>query len=140
MIVKIIRKSCIALIFLAAVFISTDCKKQIRCGCGKDVYKSFTSAPSYIYFNADKSVITSQVVGVSYGVYNFCNPSQMADKLADTQYGDIMLVTGKIYYDCTSVYQQSNQGYNTSLVQYFQLEVTDLELDMYGKKSGTQVN
>jgi hypothetical protein len=139
MIGKTIRKSCVALIIFAAVFISTDCKKQIRCGCGKDIYISITSTSAYIYFTADKAVITASIVGNPYGVYNFCNPTEMATKLVDAQNGDIMLLTGDVYYDCTSVYQSSS-GYNQSLVQYYQIQVTDLELDMYGKKSGKPVN
>jgi hypothetical protein len=139
MIGKTIRKSCVALIIFAAVFISTDCKKQIRCGCGKDIYVTLTNASSYIYFTADKGVITASIVGNPYGVYNFCNPTEMAAKLVDAQYGDIMLLTGNVYYDCTSVYQSSSSGYQ-SLVQYYQIQVSDLTLDMYGKKSGNPVN
>jgi hypothetical protein len=139
MIGKTIRKSCIALIILAAVFISTDCNKQVRCGCGKDIYLSFPGVPVYIYFSADKAVITASLVGQQYVVYNFCNPTEMAAKLVDAQYGDIMLLTGDVYYDCQSVYQQSNSGYQ-GLVQYYQVQVSELVLDMYGKKSGNPVN
>jgi hypothetical protein len=63
----------------------------------------------------------------------------MAPKLVDATYGDIMLITGSAYYDCTSVYQSSNSVYQ-SQVQYFQIEVDDLTLDLYGKKSGNPVD
>jgi hypothetical protein len=139
MIGKTFRKLCITLIFFAAVFISTDCKKQIKCGCGKDVYITLTNQSCNIYFGAEKSVITAQIVGSPYVIYNFCNPTEMAAKLVDAQYGDVMLLSGDVYYDCTSVYQQSNSGYSTSLMQYFQVQVSDLTLDMYGKKSGSPV-
>jgi len=139
MIGKTIRKFLIAGVILSAIFISTDCKKQVRCGCGKDVYVTLSNASAYIYFTADKAVISCSIIGNPYATYNFCNPTAMAAKLGDAKYGDIMLVSGSVYYDCTSVYQSSNSVYQ-SVVQYYQLEVDDLTLDLYGKKSGNPVN
>ncbi len=94
---KTIRKSFIISIIIAAIFVSTDCKKQIKCGCGKDVYLTLTNASVYIYFTADKAVITCSVVGDQYTTYNFCNPTEMGPKLVDAKYGDIMLVSGNVY-------------------------------------------
>lgn len=139
MIGKTIRKFLIAGVILSAIFISTDCKKQVRCGCGKDVFQSLLNTSAYIYFSADKATIFCSVVGNPYATYNFCNPTAMSSKLGDAKYGDIMLVSGSVYYDCTSVYQSSNSVYQ-SLQQYYQIEVDDLTLDLYGKKSGNVVD
>lgn len=140
MIGRTLKKLLIAGVIICAVFISTDCKKQVRCGCGKDVAQSFTNASVYVYFSADKAVISCSLISNPYATYNFCNPTEMAPSLVDAKYGDIMLVTGDSYYDCTSVYQQSNSVYQQSLVQYYQIEVSELTLDLYGKKSGSPVN
>lgn len=136
---KTIRKILVAVVIISSVFISTDCKKQLRCGCGKDIVVNLINAPSYIYFDADKAIISSAIVGNPYGVYYFCNPTEMSPKLADAKYGDVMLVSGNVYYDCSTVYSQSTSGY-TSIVQYYELQVTDLSLDLYGKKSANPVN
>jgi len=140
MIKRTLKKLLIAGVFICAVFISTDCKKQIRCGCGKDVFIELTEAAANIYFTSDKGVISCTLVGQPYSTYNFCNPTAMAANLGDAKYGDVMLVTGNVYYDCTSVYQQSNTGYSQSLVQYYQIDVTGLAFDLYGKNPGAAVN
>lgn len=139
MIGKTIRKFLIAGVIIFVIFISTDCKKQIRCGCGKDVYQSLVNTSANIYFSPDKATIYFTLVGNPYGIYNFCNPTGMAPKLVDISYGDIMLVTGSVYYDCQSLSQQSNSVYQ-SIQRYYQIEVDDLTLDLYGKNPGNPVN
>ncbi len=139
MIGKTISKFLIAGVIIFAMFISTDCKKQVRCGCGKDVVRSLVNTSANIYFSPDKATISCYIVGNQYASYTFCNPSEMAPKLVDISSGDIMLVTGSAYYDCQALSQQSNSRY-PSIQQYYQIEVDDLTLDLYGKNPGNPIN
>ncbi len=128
-----IRKILVAFIIIAPIFFSyTGCKKQPKCGCGKDILFTLDKTSCYIYF-ADASVIYAMIPGDVYKTYFFCNPSEMFPKLADAKSGDLLLVSGNVYYDCTYIYQSSNSSYiNPNIV--YQIQVTDLSLDLYGKK------
>lgn len=139
MIGKTIRKSIVTLLIIAAIFISTDCKKQLRCGCGKDVVLTLVNTSAYIYYTADKAVISCSVVGNPYSSYYFCNPTEMNPKLGDAKYGDLMLVSGTAYWDCSFVSQSSNSAYQ-SIQKIYQIQVTELAFDLYGKKSANPVN
>jgi hypothetical protein len=65
----------------------------------------------------------------------------MFPKLVDAKSGDILLVSGHVYWDCNFVYQSSNSNYQ-SMYQAFQVQATDLSLDLYGKNkpAGNQLN
>lgn len=141
MIRNTIRKVLVALIILVPVFTYTDCRKQSRCGCGKDVIRTITSVSANIYYT-DGATITAYIVGFPYATYTFCNPSAMFPKLADAKSGDILLLSGHVYWDCNYVYQSSNSSYQ-SMYQGYDIEVTDLTLDLYGKNKpadGNQLN
>lgn len=127
-----IRKFLVLLIFVLPAISYTGCKKQKKCGCGKDELFTMTQVAAYIYFNEDKTSITMQVVGNPYETYYFCNPSEMASKLSESKTGDILLVSGHSYWNCQYVYQTSNSYYQTAYKAY-DLQVTQLELDLYGK-------
>jgi hypothetical protein len=57
----------------------------------------------------------------------------MFSNLADAKSGDILLVSGPVYWDCAYIYQSSNSSYQ-SLYKSYNVQVTDLTLDLYGKK------
>jgi len=129
------------LIIVAPIISYTGCKKQAQCGCGKDVLTTLVGASAYIYWQTSAS-ISFQIVGNVYSTYNFCNPSAMFDKLKDNKSGDILQVSGKVYWNCTYVYQSSNSSYQ-SLYKVYDVEVTDVAVDLYGKDkpaSGTPLN
>jgi hypothetical protein len=131
-----IRKIFVALIIIAPVFSYTGCKKQAKCGCGKDVLFTLSGTSSYIYFT-DGSTISAMTVGDVYSTYIFCNPSEMFPKLANAKYGDILQLSGTVYWDCNYVYQSSNSSYQSSYRTY-DIQATDLFLNLYGKnKPGT---
>ena len=133
---KIIRKLAIALIILAPVISYTGCKKQPKCGCGKDALRTIANVPAYIYWQTSAS-ITFMVVGDAYSTYYFCNPSEMYPNLKDAKSGDILLVSGHVYWNCQYVYQSSNSSYYNPY-QAYDVQVTGLTLDLYGKeKPGT---
>ena len=73
-----------------------------------------------------------QTEGDLYSTYNFCNPSEMFPKLADAKSGDILQVSGHVYWDCNFVYQSSNSAYQ-SVYKVYDVQVTDLTLNLYGK-------
>jgi hypothetical protein len=88
------------------------------------------------------ATISFQTVGDVYSTYTLCNPSEMLPKLADAKSGDILLVSGHVYWDCNYVYQSSNSSYQ-SYYKVYNCQATDLTLDLYGKgkpSSSTQLN
>jgi hypothetical protein len=131
MIRKTLRKVLVALIIIIPVFSYEGCKKQVKCGCGQDVLSTMTNASAYIYWSTTANIYF-QIVGDAYTTYYFCNPSEMAPNLVDAKSGDILLVSGKVYWDCNYVYQSSNSSYQ-SMYQVKQVQVTGLSLDLYGK-------
>ena len=129
-----LRKIFIALIIIAPVFSYSGCKKQAKCGCGKDVLRTLTNVSAYIYWDTG-ATISFQTVGDSYSYYALCNPTEMVPNLANAKSGDILLVSGHVYWDCNYVYQSSNASYQMPPRYYVQ--VTGLTLDLYGKKKPT---
>ena len=126
-----IRRIIVALIIIVPVFSYTGCKKQAKCGCGKDVLVTLASTSCHIYWT-DGATITAMVVGDPYSTYIFCNPSEMLPKLVDAKTGDILEVSGHVYWNCNYVYQTSNSAYMSSYKTY-DVQVTDLKLNLYGK-------
>ncbi|MGC1391365.1 MAG: hypothetical protein WA816_10035 [Bacteroidales bacterium] len=136
-----IKKMLVAMIFIAPIIIYSDCKKQAKCGCGKDVLFSLAATSCNIYFT-DGSTISAQTVGDIYSTYIFCNPSEMFKNLANSKTGDVLQVTGSVYWDCNYVYQTSNSTYQ-SLYKTYDIQVTGLTVDLYGKNkpgTGTDMN
>jgi hypothetical protein len=135
---NILRKIAVALIILAPVISYTGCKKQAKCGCGKDVLRSFTNASAYVYWQSSSS-ISFMIVGDSYSTYTLCNPGEMYPNLKDAKTGDILLVSGHVYWDCNYVYQSSNSSYYNPY-QVYNCQVTSLSLDLYGKDKPATAN
>jgi hypothetical protein len=137
----ILRRILVALIIIAPALSYTGCKKQARCGCGKDVLLTLSEASCIITWS-DGATIYANVVGDAYSTYIFCNPSQMLPSLADAKSGDILQLSGPVYWDCNYVYQSSNSSY-MSLYKTYDVQVTALTLNLYGKNkpsSGTQMD
>lgn len=139
---NILRKIVVALIIIAPLISYTGCRKQAKCGCGKDVLLTLTGTSANVYFNTTGTILYFQVLGDLYSTYNFCNPSEMFSKLTDVKSGDILQVSGHVYWDCNYVYQTSNSVYQ-SAYKVYDVQVTDLSVDLYGKNkpaSGTPVD
>ena len=136
MIGNTIRKIFVVLIIVAPTLSYTGCRKQARCGCGKDVLRTITNVSAYVYWDTG-ATISFQTVGDVYSTYTLCNPSEMFPKLANAKYGDILQLSGTVYWDCNYVYQSSNSSYQSSYRTY-DIQTTDLFLNLYGKnKPGT---
>jgi hypothetical protein len=129
----IIRKILVILIVFAPVISYPGCKKQAKCGCGNDVLFTLTNRQARVSFNESGSSIAFSTLDDPYSTYNFCNPGEMFPKFTDFKSGDILLVSGHVYWDCNYVYQQSNYSYQ-SYYKVYQIQVTDVRADLYGKK------
>jgi hypothetical protein len=131
---RLIRKMLVLMIILLPAFSYSGCKKQKKCGCGKDVLYTITNQGAYVYWNETGTVISMQAVGDPYSTYTFCNPDEMYTKVKNYKSGDQLVVSGNVYWDCNYVWQSSNQSYQTSLYKQYNIHVTNVFLDMYGKK------
>jgi len=130
---NIIRKILVVLIIVAPVFSQSGCKKQAKCGCGKDVLYSLTKEEATVYYNEAGTTISFTTTSDPYSTYNFCNPGEMFPKLADFKSGDVLQVSGHVYWECNYLYQSSNYSYSTYYKVYM-IQVTDVSVDLYGKK------
>lgn len=130
---SILRKLLVVLIIIIPVFSTTDCKKQAKCGCDGDVLFTYTEKPVKVYFNETGTNITFQTLDNPYNTYYFCNPGEMFPHLEDSNSGDILLLSGHAYWECNYLYQSSNYSYYSSMYKVYQVLVTDLVLDLYGK-------
>ena len=129
-----IRRILVALVIIILVFSYADCKRQPKCGCGRDVLRTYTNVNASVVFNDTYSLLYFQTEGDPYSFYYFCNPAEMIPKLAESKSGDILQVSGHVYWDCNYVSQSSSSSYYQGYQQIFQVEVTDISLNLYGKK------
>jgi hypothetical protein len=130
----ILRKLTVLLIIVLPVFSVADCKKQEKCGCDGDVLFTLDRTQAHVYFNENGSNIFFTPLNEPYSTYYFCNPGEMFPKLADSKSGDILLVSGKAYWECNFLYQSSNYSYYSSPQKIYQVQVTNVVVDLYGKK------
>lgn len=131
---KLFRRLVVLLIIILPVFASTDCKKQPKCGCGKDVLYSFADRPCTVVFNETGTYMELQTAGDPYSRYTFCNPVEIFPKIQKYKSGIELVVSGHVYWDCSYIWQSSNQSYQTSLYKVYNIQITDIYLDLYGKK------
>ncbi len=129
---KIIRKILLVLIIVVPVFSYSDCKKQPKCGCGKDIIFEIVDEQVAVYFNSTGTTITFTRSSDPYSTYYFCNPVEMFPNLANNKTGDELELSGHVYWDCSYVYQSSNSTYQNPYKVY-QVEVTSLTTNLYGK-------
>jgi len=128
-------KYLILFIILAPLVIDFGCKKQPKCGCGKDVILSIDAEPATVYYQVEGKYASFQRdYSTSGATYNFCSPSRWIDTLVlkNLPSGSRLLLTGKAYYDCT--YLMNSGNYGGYMPPVYVVEVTKLEVDNYGKK------
>ena len=133
MIGQIIRKFLVVMIIVVPVFSYSGCKKQAKCGCDGDTLFALDKTDAKVYYDASGTSITFQTTDDAYSTYNFCNPQEMFPKFKDYKSGDVLQVSGSVYWDCSYLYQQSNYSYQTYYKVYV-VRVTDVSLNLYGKK------
>ena len=121
------------MIILAPVFSYSGCKKQAKCGCGKDILFTLTNRQATVIYNETGTNIYFTPLDDPYSTYNFCNPGEMFPKFKDYKSGDVLLVSGHAYWECNYLYQSSNYSYGSPYKVYM-IQVTDVTVDLYGKK------
>ncbi|MDR2886501.1 MAG: hypothetical protein LBV26_00605 [Bacteroidales bacterium] len=131
---RLLKKMLVAVVISAPLFISTDCKKQKQCGCGKDIIQSPADAVFYVYFKPGDMASIYMTPSSGIDIYTLCNPDEILPKLEKFTSGAEFIVSGDAYWDCNYVMQASNYGYNYDYRTYYNIRVTDIELVLYGKK------
>ena len=131
---RIIRRVLVVMIIVAPILSYPGCKKQAKCGCDGDVLFSLTKEPATVYFNETGSSISFTRYGNYYDTYIFCNPGEMFAKyFKDFESGDLLEVTGDVFWDCTYLYQSSNYSYQ-SYYKTYNVQVTEVIKSPFGKK------
>ncbi|MFO7574339.1 MAG: hypothetical protein R6W67_04215 [Bacteroidales bacterium] len=130
----IIRKLLVIAVILMPVAGYSGCKKQPRCGCGKDVILTLTKEPVNMYFSIEDKTVRFTPVMNPYATYHFCNPSDWITYLADFTSPALLLVSGDAFYECNYLYNSSNYMYYQPSYRVYQIEVSAIEEDLYGKK------
>lgn len=131
--INIIRKILVFAVILAPIVINSDCQKQAKCGCEGDVLFSLEKEAATVYYNETGTNITFTRLNDPYSTFNFCNPGEMFPKFTDYKSGDVLLVSGSCFWECNYLYQSSNYSY-TSYYKVYMINVTDVTVDLYGKK------
>jgi hypothetical protein len=129
---SLIRKLFVGLIIITPLITDMACKKQPSCGCGKDVVFSFYEESVNIFFNVTTKAASFSVPYDPYSTYNFCNPEDMMETLSKFRSGQLLLLSGKAYYDCNYVLNASDNPYYAQYKVYM-VEVTEIKEDLYGK-------
>jgi hypothetical protein len=128
---NIFRKILIVLLVIVPVFSDSGCKKQAKCGCNGDVLYSLTKERATVSYTSGASIQFMTLVD-PYSTYNFCNPGEMFPKFTNFKSGDILEITGKVYWECNYLYQTSNSSYQTYYKVYM-IQVSDVTSNPYGK-------
>jgi hypothetical protein len=128
-----IRKLLVVLIIITPVLTDLGCRKQAKCGCGKDVIRTLIDFQSVVYFDAVTKSATFIPLINDGSRYIFCNPGEMMSTLSKFKSGDYFLVSGKVYWECTYLMNSSNYSYGY-LPPTYQVQVTSVTEDLYGKK------
>ncbi|MCJ7819945.1 MAG: hypothetical protein MUP53_01980 [Bacteroidales bacterium] len=112
--------------------INAGCKKQPKCGCDGDALDSLAQSHVLVYYDAEKK--SAQCTGVNdpYSIFYFCNPSAVMGELTKYEQGGEVLLSGSFFYECNYLMSSSN-SYYPSLYRIYQIEVTAVEPDLYGK-------
>jgi hypothetical protein len=130
--IKILRKILVFLIIMTPVVAYQGCKKQPRCGCGKDVIFELKDAQVIIQYSQTTSTAIFYPAVSNGSTYYFCNPGDWLDSLKKLNTSEYLLVSGKAYYECNYLYNSGNSYYQMPPV--YQVEVSSVKEDNYGKK------
>ena len=129
---NIFRKILIVLLVIVPALSDSACKKQAKCGCDGDVLYSLTKERATVVFNETGTNIQFTPLVDPYSTYNFCNPGEMFPKFTNYKSGDVLEITGKVYWECNYLYQTSNSSYQ-SYYKVYMCQVSDVTVNPYGK-------
>ena len=126
-----LRKLTVIILILLPLFAYQGCKKQPKCGCGKDVIFELDNAEVFVQFNEASNTALFYPLVSSGSTYYFCNPGKWIDSLKTMNTQQYLLISGKVYYECNYLYNSSNYYYQIPPV--YQVDVTSIAEDNYGK-------
>lgn len=130
---NLLRKILVVLIIVTPAVTDLGCKKQAKCGCDGDMLFELEREMATVYFTESSATFTP--MSNPYSTYSFCNPGEMQSKLKEYTSGDNLLISGKVYWNCNYLYSTSSYGYSYQyLYKYYDIMVTDVTTDLYGKK------
>lgn len=127
----IIQRIAVVMVILLPLFADQGCRKQPKCGCGKDVIFDLSEEPVNIQLNEASNTIIFYPVIYTGATYYFCNPGQWMDTLKKMNTEQYLLISGKVYYECNYLYNSGNYYYQ--LPPVYQVDVTAIKEDNYGK-------
>ena len=128
---RILRRILVIVIVILPVFADMGCRKQEKCGCDGDMLYELDREQAKVYFT--ESSASFSPASNPYYTYYFCNPGEMFPKLKEYASGDLLIVSGKVFWECNFIYQSSNYSYQTYYKVYM-IQVSDVTIDLYGKK------
>jgi hypothetical protein len=128
---KSIQKILFLTVILLPFLLQQSCKKQPKCGCGKDMIFELKSKEVMVVYNEATNDARFYPVVNNNSTYYFCNPGNWIDTLKTMNTSQYLLLSGKVYYECNYLYQNSNYYYQ--LPPVYQVDVTDIQEDNYGK-------
>ncbi|MBM3419867.1 MAG: hypothetical protein FJY11_01900 [Bacteroidetes bacterium] len=131
---SILRKILVAAIIIFPLVADSSCKKQPKCGCGKDVILTLSKEPARIYFDVENNTLSFSPILNPYATYYPCNPSDWIPYLSDFTSPAILLVSGEAFYECNYLYNSSNYMYYNPSYRVYQIQISSIEEDLYGKK------
>lgn len=138
---KILKKSVIILIILAPLVTDQGCKKQPKCGCGKDAIFVFSDENmnnvANVYYSETTKIASFYSDLHPGSTFYFCNPGKWIDTLKTFPKDNNdqllpLLIYGIVYYECNYLMNAANYSYYVSPV--YQVDVTAIKEDNYGKK------
>jgi hypothetical protein len=127
----ILKKISVFLIIMMPLFAYQGCKKQPKCGCGKDVIFELVNSQALIQYNEETNTAIFYPLLSAGSTYYFCNPGKWMDTLKKLNTEQYLLISGKVYYECNYLYNSSNYYYQIPPV--YQVDVTSIIEDNYGR-------
>jgi hypothetical protein len=129
---KLFIRILFSLLIISALF-TGSCKKQPKCGCDGDIIKELVGYPVYVYYDTINVSAWFNPISVPTSTYYLCNPSAYMNYLKRFNNGAYLLVDGHVYWECNYLMQASNNSYYTYMYKAYQIDVTDMYEDLYGK-------
>jgi hypothetical protein len=129
---NLIRKLFVAFIIVAPLLTNFACRKQPKCGCGEDVVFELTEQSVYIYYSLSAKSASFSDPYDPFSTYSFCNPEDMMSTLSKFSSGAMLLLSGKVYYECNYLINAGNNPYYSQYKVYL-VQVTDVKENLYGK-------
>ncbi len=129
---KVLLKIFFFVLIIVTLFIGS-CKKQPKCGCDGDIIKELVGFPVFVYYDTINVAAWFNPVTNSSSTYYVCNPSDYMSFLKGFDNGAYLLVDGHVYWECNYLMQASNNSYYSYYYKAYQIDVTDMHEDLYGK-------